>query len=110
MRNWRARRSERSTCVTAEWSTDDRPAGAAESHLSAVAVGADVFRLWCRSGSDDRAAVDRRSDADAGAPGEACRWWNYHGFTGRPGRRGDEDWRHRRPVLLDRPRIVPVSA
>src|SRR5690242_8553068 len=103
MRIWRVRRVARFTCVMAEWWTRDRPARAAQSHVSAVALGADVFRFRGRRGGDDRPAVDRRSDADAGAPGEAGWWRNHHGIARGSRRRGDEDRWHRRFVLLDRP-------
>src|SRR5689334_15429727 len=103
MKSWRAPRSEKSTCVTAGWSTDDRPARVEESHVSAVALGADVFRLWRWRRSDDRAAVDWGGDADAGATGEAGRGRDGHHFAGRSRRRGNEDGWHRRPLFLDRP-------
>src|SRR5689334_22130690 len=106
MKSWRALPSERSTCVTAEWSTNDWPARVEKSHVSALALGADVFRFWRWRRSDDRVAVDWRGDVDAGATGEAGRGRDDHRFAGRSRRRGNEDRRHRWPVLLDRPCVV----
>src|SRR4051812_28003552 len=108
MRTLPTRRGERSTCATAGWSTDDRTAGAPQHHLPAVAVDPAVLRLRRWSRGDDRAAVDRRGDVVAGTEREAGRWRNCHRSPRRTGYRGDENRRYRRPVLLDRPCIIPV--
>src|SRR3954469_18768104 len=108
MRTLPTRRGERSICATAGWSTDDRTAGAPQHHLPPVAVDSAVLRLRSWSRGDDRAAVDRRGDVVAGAEREAGRWRNYHRSARGTGYRGHEDRRHRRPVLLDRPRVIPL--
>src|SRR5436305_6527783 len=98
----------------AEWSAQagirDRPAGVPEHRLSAVAIRFDVPRLRGWRGGDDRVAIDRRSHAVAGAERETGRWRRRHSAARRTRHRSYEDWRDRRAVLLDRSRVVPVSA
>src|SRR2546423_12075763 len=106
----RVRRVARFTCVTGGSSTDDRPARAAQSGVSAVAVGDSLVRIRDRCRSDDRAALDWRGDAIPGAQRKAGRWWDDYGIAGRARRRSNEDGRNRRPFLLDRTRRLSLQA
>src|SRR2546423_4063427 len=96
----RALLAERFTCGMAGWCSNDRSAGAAQSDLPAVAIGADVLWLRRRCSCDDRVAVRRAGTADAGAPGKAACGRDDHRVARGPRCRGDEAWRHSRPGLV----------
>src|ERR1700730_8924482 len=102
MKIWRVPRVGRSTCATAEWWTHDRTARDPQHYVSALAIRAALRRLWSRRRGDDRAVVDRRSDAVAGAKREAGgRRDDYRAAGGaRSGR--ERNRARRRSVFLDR--------
>src|SRR3954468_20197828 len=115
MRNWPMQHGGRSTCGMAGlWTTQavtrDRTAGVPEHRVSPLAIGADVSRLRRWRSGDDRTAVHRRGDAFTGAERETGWRRRCHGAPRGTGHRSDEDGRHRRTVLLDRPRVFPVQA
>src|ERR1700730_9065973 len=110
MKIWRVPRVGRSTCATAEWWTHDRTARDPQHYVSALAIRAALRRLWSRRRGDDRAVVDRRSDAVAGAKREAGGRWNHYRAAGGSRCGGDEDGRHRRALFLDRSLVLSLPA
>src|SRR6266550_6876515 len=113
-KTWLTLPGAKSTCATAESSTErrtrDRPAGIPQHCVSTLEVAAAVRRVRDRRGGDDRAAFDRRSLARAGEKRKAGRWWQYHGSARRAGRRSDEDGWNRGSLLFHRSRVVFVPA
>src|SRR5438046_6976048 len=113
-KSWLTLPGAKSTCATAESSTEgrtrDRPTGVPQRCVSTVEVAAAVRRVRDRRGGDDRAAFDRRSPARAGEKRKAGRRWQYHGSARRVGCRSDEDGRNRRSFLFHRSRVVSAPA